>query len=236
LLCARLCHVRPDGQSVLITLSYLNLTHRDSHEHPTALVPGQLYTLTLQFNTVSYCIPPGHRLGLYLSNTYWPHVWPSPTPVTLTLHGAELVLPTLPQGERAIPRWERPEIARPLELKEIQPAARRLTKSYDSVTRTHTRRLEQCDGSTEIVALGMQRSDLDVNTYTIVEDDPLSAMIEIAHDWNLSRGAWRIRLVTKTTLTSDATHFHLSNSLRAYEGATLAFERDRNMPIARNLV
>lgn len=41
----RLCQVHPmTGVSTLITRGYLNLTHRDSHEHPTALQPGQPYT------------------------------------------------------------------------------------------------------------------------------------------------------------------------------------------------
>ena len=40
LVAARLCDVAPDGVSTLVTTGVLNLTHRESHEHPTPLVPG----------------------------------------------------------------------------------------------------------------------------------------------------------------------------------------------------
>ena len=40
-LAARLCDVAPDGTSLLVTRGVLNLTHRDSHEHPAPLEPGE---------------------------------------------------------------------------------------------------------------------------------------------------------------------------------------------------
>ena len=40
-LAARLCDVAPDGSSLLVTRGVLNLTHRDSHEHPQPLEPGR---------------------------------------------------------------------------------------------------------------------------------------------------------------------------------------------------
>ncbi|TIS10391.1 MAG: hypothetical protein E5X14_01335, partial [Mesorhizobium sp.] len=41
-LAVRLCDVHPDGASELISYGVLNLTHRNSHEFPEALVPGEL--------------------------------------------------------------------------------------------------------------------------------------------------------------------------------------------------
>ena len=37
----RLCDVSPDGQSARVSFGVLNLSHRDSHEHPQSLVPGR---------------------------------------------------------------------------------------------------------------------------------------------------------------------------------------------------
>ena len=37
----RLCDVAPDGASTLVTRGSLNLTHRDSHEHPRPLDAGR---------------------------------------------------------------------------------------------------------------------------------------------------------------------------------------------------
>ena len=40
-LAVRLCDVAPDGQSTRVTYGILNLAHRDSHETPSLLEPGQ---------------------------------------------------------------------------------------------------------------------------------------------------------------------------------------------------
>ena len=41
--CVRLCEVFPDGTSTLVTRALLNLTHRESDEHPAPLVPGERF-------------------------------------------------------------------------------------------------------------------------------------------------------------------------------------------------
>ena len=40
-LAVRLSDVAPDGQVTRVSYQVLNLTHRDSHEHPHALEPGR---------------------------------------------------------------------------------------------------------------------------------------------------------------------------------------------------
>ncbi len=85
LLCARLCDVAPDGASLRVTYGLLNLTHRDSHEHPEPLEPGRRYTVRLQLNDAAHAFPAGHRIRLALSTTYWPIAWPSPEAATVTV-------------------------------------------------------------------------------------------------------------------------------------------------------
>ena len=41
LVIVRLCEVWPDGASTVVTRALQNLTHRESDEHPAALVPGR---------------------------------------------------------------------------------------------------------------------------------------------------------------------------------------------------
>ena len=43
----RLCELRADGSSLMVTRAQLNLCHRDSHEHPALLEPGQEYPVSL---------------------------------------------------------------------------------------------------------------------------------------------------------------------------------------------
>ena len=57
LVAARLSDVAPDGAATRVSYGLLNLTHRESHEHPTALEPGRRYRVRLQLNDVGAGIP-----------------------------------------------------------------------------------------------------------------------------------------------------------------------------------
>jgi hypothetical protein len=62
LVCVRLCDVGPDGSSALVSRGLLNLTHRDGHERPVPVEPGQRMSVTLRLDAVGYTVPAGHRL------------------------------------------------------------------------------------------------------------------------------------------------------------------------------
>ena len=78
LVAVRLCDVAADGASLLVTLGLLNLTHRDSHEHPAPLEPGRSYDVTVRLNAIAHAFQPGRRIRVAVSPTYWPIAWPSP--------------------------------------------------------------------------------------------------------------------------------------------------------------
>jgi hypothetical protein len=63
-LIARLCDVRPDGESLRVSFGVLNLTHRDSHAEPSPLAPGQRYRVQIKLNDAGASFPAGHRLRL----------------------------------------------------------------------------------------------------------------------------------------------------------------------------
>jgi len=48
-----LCDVAPDGASTRVTYGVLNLSHRESHAEPEALVPGQPYRVRVQLNEIA---------------------------------------------------------------------------------------------------------------------------------------------------------------------------------------
>src|SRR5690606_11024438 len=60
----RLTDVAPDGTSALVTFGVLNLTHRDGHEEPVGLTPGEYYTVELALKPVAQTFPKGHRLRM----------------------------------------------------------------------------------------------------------------------------------------------------------------------------
>ncbi len=111
-LSAKLCDVFPDGTSALVTRGLLNLTHRESREHPSPLEPGTPYRVAFDLEVASYVFEPGHRIRLDLAGTDWPNAWPPPGPVTLTVERARsaLVLPTV---EGPSPIAERPVLPPP---------------------------------------------------------------------------------------------------------------------------
>jgi predicted acyl esterase len=91
----RLNEVAPDGSSLRVSYGLLNLTHRDSHEEPTPIVPGQRYTVRIKLNDAAHAFRRGHRIRLAVSSSYWPIAWPSPEHADLKLFtgASRLVLP-----------------------------------------------------------------------------------------------------------------------------------------------
>ena len=88
----RLNDVAPGGASTRVTYGLLNLTHRDSHEHPQPLEAGKRYLINMTLNDVAYAFPPRHKLRLAISTSYWPIAWPAPLAVTLSLFTGESFL------------------------------------------------------------------------------------------------------------------------------------------------
>ena len=99
-LAVRLCDVHPDGTSLRVSYGVLNLAHRDGHETPTPLEPGQRYQVRIQLNDAGSVFPAGHRIRLALSTAYWPMIWPSPEKATVTVFGGTLEFPVRRQQPR----------------------------------------------------------------------------------------------------------------------------------------
>ncbi len=74
---AKLCDVAPDGGSTLITSAWLNLTHRDSHQFPSPITPGEVYKVEMSLWATSYLVRAGHRLRLNIATADFPRIWPS---------------------------------------------------------------------------------------------------------------------------------------------------------------
>ena len=70
--------------------------------------------------------------------------------------------------------------------------------------------------------------------WSIHPDDPNSATGSC--DWSdeIERGDIRLRTEATCKMTSDATHFHLTARLEAYENDKLIYERDVTDSIARD--
>jgi hypothetical protein len=99
----KLCDVFPDGTSALVARGSLDLAFRDGvHRPPSALAPGEEYDVDVELDACAYAFAPGQRLRLSVAGADWPNTVAPPAPVTLTVHGGELTLPTWsPDGAEA---------------------------------------------------------------------------------------------------------------------------------------
>jgi uncharacterized protein len=240
LVCVRLCDVAEDGASLLVTRGLLNLTHRDSHEEPEPLGPGEAYTVRVRLNSIAHAFLPGRRLRVAVSPTYWPWAWPSPEPVTLTLHAGHLELPV--RSERSedaeLAAFGDAEGAAPF-ANEFTPgpaAGRSLERDVAAGRYELTWGQDFRHGSYRRLADGLAWSTGGVDMYTIVEGDPLSAATRSNWVETLERDDWRIRIETSSTLSADEENFHITNAVDAYEGNTRVHAATRTLTVPRDLV
>jgi predicted acyl esterase len=88
LVAVRLNDVSPSGASSRVSYALFNLTHRVGHEHPEPLEPGRRYRVRVPLNDIAHAFPVGHTMRVAVSTSYWPVVWPSPEPVTVSVFPA----------------------------------------------------------------------------------------------------------------------------------------------------
>jgi hypothetical protein len=107
---ARLSDVAPDGRVTLVSGGGLNGAHRRSAEQPEPLEPGVAQHLQVPMRFTSWVFPSSHRIRLAVANHLWPMMWPTPHPMTMSLHvgDSSLVLPVVPLKARSDPRFGSP--------------------------------------------------------------------------------------------------------------------------------
>jgi uncharacterized protein len=233
---ARLCEVAPGGESTLVARGVLNLTHRDGHDRVEPLVPGEWVSVRVPMQSTAYAVPAGHALRLAVSPAYWPWVWPSPEPVTLTARGGHVELPVRSASELDAG-------LRPFGPPETAPG---LTKEYSRQGRTgwivHRDMAEQSvdvefpwiDHVHVLRESGTELSERNVVHYRLREGDPLSAAVEAEVDVGLARGDWRTRVVARGEMTCTREAFLLTTRLDAYENGMRAFARTWTHEIPRD--
>jgi putative CocE/NonD family hydrolase len=212
-LAVRLCDVHPSGESLRVSYGVLNLTHRDSHEAPSPLVPGQRYQVRIQLNDTGTVFPAGHRIRLALSTTYWPMIWPAPEKATVTIFDGTLDLPVRPsRAEEALPPLPGPETATPERPTVVHPGVVRIDR------------------------IGLELATEGKFAFGLKDDDPLSATAEMRRSETKQRDAWQVRIETHMRLSCTRDAFLLQASMRAWEGTSEVCHREWDRSIPRDLV
>ncbi len=232
---ARLCDVAPDGSSVRIAHGMLNLCHRDSMETPVPMPVGQAVDLAFNIDQMAYRLAAGHHLRLALSTTYWPFLWPSPKPATLTITGGELDLP-VHQGSGA--EWVPPpsEGAKPWVHRVLRAGKTTRKIETDLITGTTALVIHDDLGDAENLSHGLCSGETMSELWQVHPDDSLSA--RAVHTWEqrLSRGDWAVRTLAHTEMTASASHLRMTARLTAWHGDEIVFQRDYDESVERRFV
>ncbi len=241
LVCVRLNDVAPDGRSTRVTLGFLNLTHRDSHEHATALKPGKTDKASVDLDDIAHSFPKGHRIAVAISTVYWPIAWPSPQLATLTLTTGKslLELPVRPKSSRdaklrefgpAIQAEETPTINYPKE------AIYRRKVTRDLLSGLMTVDFPRWTYKKEMPDIGQIQTSEAFARYEITDGDPLSAKIITDYRVEMARKDTTIVHHSVGSLTCDAKNFIVDMNLEIQENGVKIFERKWHERLKRDMV
>lgn len=236
---ARLSDVAPDGRATRVTYGVLNLTHRDGTGEPEPLEPGRRYRATVQLNGVAQVFPPGHRIRLSLSTSYWPLAWPPPRPVLLSVHerSSTLTLPVRPAEEPdELPQrpFGEPEGAPPIPTTRLSPPEQRWEVKRDLIGYDSALEIVKDRGTVRIDDIGLDVGCRAYERYTATADDFTSVGGESAWTMRFSRDDWDVRVETRTELRCSETEFFVDATLDGYEGERRVFSRTWNETLPRD--
>jgi putative CocE/NonD family hydrolase len=238
---ARLSDVRPDGAATRVTYGLLNLTRWDSTEQPEPLEPSRRYRATIDLNGVAQCFPPGHRIRLSLSTSYWPLAWPPPKPAGLSVHeySSTLTLPVrppdAPEDTPADPFGE-PEGTPPITTTRLSPPEQRWEVRRDLVGYNAELDIVKDQGLVRFDDIGLDVGRRAHERYAAVADDFTSVSGETTWTMRFRRDDWDVKVVTHTRLTCDDRDFFVDATLDGYEGDRRVFSRTWNETVPRDLL
>ena len=233
----RLSDVAPDDSATRISYGLLNLTHRNGHDAPEPLEPGERYQVTVWLNGMAQALPPGHRLRVSISTSYWPLAWPPPelTQLSVFTGTSKVVLPVRPvdeSDELPLRAFEEPEGAEPVPVTQVEQGDQRWTVSRDLVRYESALEVVKDLGVVRLEDIDLQVARRAWERYGWVGDDVTSTRGETEWRVGFERGDWKASTVTRTVLTCTETEFHLRAELDAYEGEQRVFSYnwDRTVP------
>lgn len=240
MIAVRLSDVAPNGKATRVTYGLLNLTHRESHEHPTYLEPGQCYRISVRLNDIAQIFPQGHRMRISISTSYWPLAWPPPEPVNLTIFTGDsrLHLPCRGSTELdgKLSPFAEPEGAPPLAKTMIEPRRYKWLVTRDLAQDISTLEVVKDEGVSRFEEINLEVWRNTVEWYTYCNDHFDSVRGETRNIRGFRRGDWSVEIVTRTVLTSTSTHFHIHAELDAWEGDRRVYSRNWDRAIPRDFL
>ncbi len=239
----RLTDVAPDGTSAQVSAGILNLTHRESHEHPSPLEAGRIEGVRVLLRPAGYRFLPGHRIRVSVASSAWPVVWPSPYAAEFELHRgpaspSHLVLPVIPPaggpGDVPVPAFKTTPPETPpagVEGAADEPVWRITTDVIgDSVT------VSIHDGGEDILDDGRRLYAAETLALTASDSDPASARLEADVVYRWAEHTFTTEIRARSTQTSNVEAFDLGVDLEVDLDGERFFRRSWHETIPRRLV
>ena len=224
----RLNAIHPDGKVERITYGLLNLAHRDSHEKPEPLKPGKFYDVTVELNEIAQTVPPGFRLRVAVSTSYWPIAWPSPEPAIVTVDPAKsaIELPRL-TSEKGLAKVKFAPVEKatlaPVTIKDAGAETRHVILDIEKQRVNFT--IKRNDGSYVIDDIGTEVSLTKLKDFAVSRDGTEPPRSLVATTVHYRRGGWDARAETEVMMSSDKTHFHMEGRVRTFDNGKPFIER-----------
>ncbi|MDN3718255.1 CocE/NonD family hydrolase [Roseibium salinum] len=240
LVAVRLSDMRPDHQVTRISYGMLNLTHRDSRQHPEKLEPGRFYRVRVPLCYIAQRVPRGHRVRLSISTVYWPLAWTPPEPVKLTIRTEKKL--THPACSRAGRGRGRHRVRRTGAGARSDAVGHRGSDPRMADPPGSRQPVDRAEGDGRSRHLPAERYRPDgggacgIEKYGVATGDFTSSTGETEWVRTLSREDWHIETRTRTRLTSDRENFYVTAELDAYEDGARIRCLSWNETIPRDLV
>jgi len=235
---ARLNDVSPQAQVARVTYGVLNLTHRNGHARPEALVPGRPYTATLQLKCAGHRFAAGHRIRVAISTSYWPMVWPSPEQGVLevTPGSTRLELPVRrARGEERAVIFAAPEPSRPARRKTLRAGEGHRTIEYDVGTGAQRIDVLRNDGRSIIEDIDVEVGFHKTLRFRIHPANPAVARAEADYELVHRRGAgWDTMIRTRSAIACTESDYIVEADLEAFESGHRIFSRSWTQRIRRD--
>ena len=224
----RLCEVRPDGSSWLVTWGALNLTHRDSMPLPNRSSRASR-RVTIDLRAIAHRFAAGSRIRLSLSDGFWPMLWPSPEQAELGIAaGSSFIdLPVRPQET----------VAAPFPVPEVISAAE-APATYEPGSPGADGRIvltnKQSRFAYPVAGPGTELSSEREETCDIVAGDFSTShwRQRVRSGWK--RAGWECEVEASYDVYCRDGAFHLGESLRAFENGKQVFSRASDATIPRD--
>lgn len=240
MLAARLSDVAPNGRATRVTYGVLNLTHRNSDEHPEEMEPGKEYTVKLRLNHIAQRFPQGHQIRLALSTSYWPLVWPSPEPVRLKvfLKKSSFHLPVREPREKDnnLRPLNAHESKQPLKTSMFVPAKREWKVEHNMATNEVSLQVVNNDSKYRLDDINWSIQKKVREKYSYLNNNYDTLRGEVESERTFERDDWFAKTITRTVLTSTKTHFVIRATLDAYHGDVRVFSKSWDEKIKRDLL